>query len=298
MHEASSLPELLSADQQAQADEILGHSEIVLLSCFFWRSSDPIGLRRLRDSLLHVQVKGHLRWRIGAAEHRSEPGTVVMVPDGVEHEAHLEPGDDHSEAFSLHAHAYTARNRPLLELLSSPVGTLPGAEGWFQQLALLTHLIGRDPDKGRCFGEPLVRGLLLQQILHGNPLTEVPSACDPRIWLAGRNILQQFASPLTVEGLAREAGLGLAQFRRLFRRHMGASPKAYIQDIRLRKARALLQTDPALSIKEVAERTGFGDPHYLHAVFRQKYGITPAACRAEAEPHPPTDAVQSPAPRP
>jgi hypothetical protein len=29
MHEVSSPPELLSADQRAQADEILGHSEIV-----------------------------------------------------------------------------------------------------------------------------------------------------------------------------------------------------------------------------------------------------------------------------
>lgn len=282
MHEASSLPELLTAGQQAQADEILGHSEIVLLSCFFWRSSVPIGPRRLRDSLLHVQVKGHLQWRIGGGQYRSAPGMAVMIPDGVEHEARLAPGDDHSEAFSLHLNAYTARNRPLLERLASPAGKLPGEAGWFQQLALLTHLMGRDPGAGRRFGEPLVRGLLLQQIMHGNPLKRVPSACDERIWLAGRAILQQFASPLTVEGLAREAGLGLAQFRRLFRRAMGQSPKAYIQDIRLRKARALLQTDPELSIKEVAERTGFGDPHYLHAVFRQKYGITPATCRAEA----------------
>lgn len=73
------------------------------------------------------------------------------------------------------------------------------------------------------------------------------------------------------------------QFRKLFLRHTGATPKAYIQQLRLRKARALPQTNPQLTVKEAAEQTGFGDPHYLHAVFKQVYGIAPAACRRSPE---------------
>jgi AraC-like DNA-binding protein len=53
--------------------------------------------------------------------------------------------------------------------------------------------------------------------------------------------------------------------------------------IGLRKARALLQTNPQATIKEVASQTGFGDPHYLHAVFKQVYGTAPAACRRPPE---------------
>jgi AraC-like DNA-binding protein len=284
VHDCSALPGLLSDERWPQAQMILQHSEVLLLTCFFWRTSLPDGMgpRRLADSLIHVLVKGRLWYRVGAGEYVLEPGGMMMIPDGVEHEAKLADGCDHIAAFSIHAHAYTTQNRPLLALFSSPAGHLPGADGWFQQLGLLTHLMGRDEAAGRRFGESLLRALLLQQLLQGNPLREAPPAYDERIWLAICHILKRFADPLTVADLAREAGLGPAQFRKLFRRCTGTTPKAYIQELRLRKARALLQTNPALTVKEAAEHTGFGDPHYLHAVFKQKYGITPACVRPPA----------------
>ncbi len=281
MHESSQLPDLMPDEQWGQAQVILRRSEIVLLTCFFWRTDLPNGIkpRRLADSLFQVVVKGRMQWRVGTQVRELGPGELVMVPDGVEHEAMLGAAGATVETFSVHAHAYTLQNQPLLSLFPAPWGRLPGPEGWFAQLAMLTHLMGRDEAAGRGFGESLLRALLLQQVLQGARLTEAPPACDERIWLAISAILREFAGPLTVAVLARRAGLGPAQFRKLFRRSTGSSPKAYLQEIRLRKARALFQTNPALTVKEVAERTGFCDPHYLHAVFKKRFGITPAAGR-------------------
>ena len=236
--------------------------------------------RTLSDSLLYFPVQGRLWCRVGDKEKVLGPGELLMVPEGVEHEAHREVGDEEVfEAYSIHAHAYTAQNRPLLSLFTSPFARLPGVEGWFQQLALLTHMLGRDQDVGRRYGEMLVRSLLLQQLAGENPLTELPVADDPRAWTATLYILRHYDETVSVRFLARRAGISTVQFRKLFKQYTGVPPSRYIQEVRLRKAWVLLRTNPQVKVQEVAEQTGFGGAHYLHAAFKKKFGMTPRQCR-------------------
>jgi AraC-like DNA-binding protein len=282
MQEHSSLPLLLSAGQRQQVALIFVESEIALISCHFWRMAIPsvIPTRRLADSFLYVPLVGRLCCRVGAEERVLGPGDAMLVAEGVEHEARLAEGCDYFESYSLHAHAYTAQSTPLFAILATPFVRLEPPAFWQEQLALLTHLLGTTPEVGRRFGEPLLRQLLLCQLLQGNLTHEIPSPDDPRVWKAIYRMLTDYAAPLTVTALAREACLSPVQFRLLFKRDTGLSPRAYLQGLRLRKARALLQTNPQLTIKEVAEQTGLGDPHYLHAVFKAAYGMTPGACRS------------------
>ena len=42
-------------------------------------------------------------------------------------------------------------------------------------------------------------------------------------------------------------------------------------------------SNPTLPVKEVARLTGFNDPHYLTAVFKQHYGMPPAQTRLPRE---------------
>ena len=144
---------------------------------------------------------------------------------------------------------------------------------------MLTHILGKDQDLGGRFGESLLRSLLVQQLSVHNVLTELPVADDPRVWRARLHVLRHCADPLRVEGLAAKAGISTVQFRKLFKRYTGMPPQRYIQQIRLRKAWALLRTNSTLTVKEVAQQTGFSDAHYLHAAFKDAYGMTPGECR-------------------
>ena len=285
MHESSQLPDRFTAAKMQQAETILARSEMELISCLWWRMDirDVVPRRRLGDSYLFFPTVGRLWCRIGPREQVIGPGEFMMVAEGVEHEARLAEDCNYFEAYAIHTHAYTTHGQPLFEVFSTPIGRIEPPAPWFGQLELLTHLMGTTPSLGRMFGEAWLRTLLLMQLAQGNTVQTRPAADDRRLWEAVDHILNHYASPLQVPALARQAGLSDVQFRKRFKQYTGCSPKAYIQQLRLRKARALLQTNPQATIKEVASQTGFGDPHYLHAVFKQVYGTAPAACRRPPE---------------
>ncbi|MDJ0608859.1 MAG: AlkA N-terminal domain-containing protein [Kiloniellales bacterium] len=82
----------------------------------------------------------------------------------------------------------------------------------------------------------------------------------------------------SVECLAARLGLGARQLRRLFRRHLGASPLGVAQTRRLLFAKSLL-TDTALPLAEVAEAAGFGSLRRFNAALKRAYGRPPGQLR-------------------
>lgn len=65
--------------------------------------------------------------------------------------------------------------------------------------------------------------------------------------------------------------------RQLFRRTYGAPPRAYLSNLRVGYAKMLLRASrQSVSIKEVAQRSGFRDPYYFSRVFRQIEGVSPS----------------------
>jgi AraC-like DNA-binding protein len=48
-----------------------------------------------------------------------------------------------------------------------------------------------------------------------------------------------------------------------------------LQNVRLSLARSLLVTMPELTVVQVADKVGISDPHYFHAVYKNRFGETP-----------------------
>ena len=55
----------------------------------------------------------------------------------------------------------------------------------------------------------------------------------------------------------------------------------YLQDIRLKKARQLLE-ETDLSVADIAEQVGYHNKGYFYKLFTRKYGVTPAQYRRDA----------------
>jgi AraC family transcriptional regulator len=78
--------------------------------------------------------------------------------------------------------------------------------------------------------------------------------------------------------LAGRAGLSVHHFGRAFRTSTGATPRAFIEQRRIDRARALIEdTDQPLA--GVAAATGFATQSHLTTAFRRATGFTPAAYR-------------------
>jgi AraC family transcriptional regulator, regulatory protein of adaptative response / DNA-3-methyladenine glycosylase II len=81
-----------------------------------------------------------------------------------------------------------------------------------------------------------------------------------------------------VEGLAERLGVGSRHLRRLFLRHLGATPSAVAQTRRLHFAKKLID-ETSLPMNEVALASGFGCVRRFNAGIRTVYHRTPTQLR-------------------
>src|SRR5690606_38658269 len=81
-----------------------------------------------------------------------------------------------------------------------------------------------------------------------------------------------------VEALANRLGVGERQLRRLFRRHLGASPVAVAQTRRVLLAKQLIQ-ETRLPMAEIALAAGFGSIRRFNETFQQLFRRPPSALR-------------------
>jgi AraC family transcriptional regulator len=84
----------------------------------------------------------------------------------------------------------------------------------------------------------------------------------------------------TLTELAGEVGMSPYHFLRAFKASVGVPPHRYQMNLRLQRARELLEiTD--LPMSEIAAHVGYDDPSYLARLFRRHFGTTPVSYRRE-----------------
>lgn len=116
-------------------------------------------------------------------------------------------------------------------------------------------------------------GDLLQR--HGQACRRMPSAPeDPRALGRALQLVRDCsADPLTLEQMAAAADLTPFQLIAAFKRALGLTPHAYLNQLRLRAA--LRQLQAGQSLAEAALASGFYDQSALHKHFKRSFGITP-----------------------
>jgi transcriptional regulator GlxA family with amidase domain len=83
---------------------------------------------------------------------------------------------------------------------------------------------------------------------------------------------------LTLPMMARKAGLGERTFLRRFVSATTLRPTEYLQHLRVRKARDLLERK-AMTVSEVAWRVGYEDPNAFRKIFLRVLGLSPGEYR-------------------
>ncbi|MCL1627497.1 helix-turn-helix domain-containing protein [Roseibaca sp. V10] len=105
---------------------------------------------------------------------------------------------------------------------------------------------------------------------------------DPRIQRALVILDAQSGQTPEIAALARMLGLSERHFLRLFRAHVGCSPKAYVIETKLRAAVWMLR-NTRRSITSIAYATGFSSGANLADLCRRKLSATPGDIRRWAQ---------------
>ncbi|MBM7168785.1 helix-turn-helix domain-containing protein [Streptomyces sp. G44] len=92
------------------------------------------------------------------------------------------------------------------------------------------------------------------------------------------HILRHISEPLTIVDLAAYAHVSDRHLTRLFKNELGTPPHAYIESVRVEKARHELESSDA-TLDRIASLCGFGTTDTLVRAFRRRLNTTPTEYR-------------------
>ncbi|RJL31222.1 AraC family transcriptional regulator [Bailinhaonella thermotolerans] len=257
-------------------------------SARYWRHPGVPGVDLLRARYV-TQVFGrhtHDTFAIGFIEsgveefayrgttHRAPQGSVVLVmPDQV-HTGHAGTPDGWRYRMLY----------PSVELIASIAGTrgvpyFPDAVAHDPATALLLGSAHRAAEVGdRLAASTLVRGafaeLLRRHSAHPPP-AEARRPGSRAVRLARELLHERLVAPPSLEELASSVGARPFPLLRAFKAVTGLPPHAYLNQLRVRRARELL--DAGLPPARVAAEVGFADQAHLTRHFKRALGVPPGA---------------------
>ncbi|CAM3752760.1 MULTISPECIES: AraC family transcriptional regulator [Pseudoalteromonas] len=87
------------------------------------------------------------------------------------------------------------------------------------------------------------------------------------------HIAENLNQPLDIDILCKIACMSRSKFYQQFKLAFGLSPAAYQQQLRLKKARKLLQS--GLQVSQICYQLGFSNPSHFSRLFKQMFGAPP-----------------------
>lgn len=156
------------------------------------------------------------------------------------------------------------------------------ANPWFTEpvvydeaTATALHQAHLAAQKGDRLASATLLGIALSGLSCGSRL---PNKAGTKAVRDAREILhQRLVDPPSLSELAAEVGAGQYSLLRAFRTAHGLPPHAYLNQLRVRRARALL--DAGEQVAHAAVAVGFVDQSHLSRHFRRIVGVAPGAYR-------------------
>lgn len=271
-------------DRQLESARHWRHPAVAGVDLLRARYVDHVYTRHTHEGYaIGVILGGVEEFRYRGGLHRAGAGAVVLVnPDEVH--------DGHAGIPDGWAYRMTYPDVPVLADIADELGGPRGVVSFpkpvvYDSAALEAFLAAhRAAEQG---ADPLAASSLLRvaygRLLRAHALPgreHRPYSTSPRAVAAAREALHlRAAEPPTLEALAAEVGMSPFALLRAFRAELGLPPHAYVNQVRVREAKRLL--DAGQPPAEVAVLVGFADQAHLSRHFKRIYGVPPGAYRRE-----------------
>ena len=88
-------------------------------------------------------------------------------------------------------------------------------------------------------------------------------------------IVNHLSEDLSLKNTSKKFGISQTYLGQLFNKYQKVSFSNYVIEMRIQRAKELLDNDKEILIKDVAKSVGYQDQFYFSRVFRSMTGITP-----------------------
>ena len=237
-----------------------------------------LGPRVQHDVQLVVVLEGWAEIAVDGVQGRLEAGEARLLLPGHSENFRFAPNvETHHTWCALTPERVPSELLDSLERLSQPIALTPRLH------ALLEGGLDFPPNVALEGGQVLEQWALLLlhtlvfEVAAGSSAHSFPAALERTLLFIETHLNET----LTLERVARAAGVTPQHLTRLFRRHFETSPMRYVWALRVKKGVDLLGST-GLSITAIAERLGFASPFHFSKLVRERYGDSPRALRKAA----------------
>lgn len=208
---------------------------------------------------------GSISYVINGKTVVSEPNCAVILPYGGRYTLH----GTKTGYFPLIN--FSVKNPPLIhDIIKIP---LDGSDFYMKEYKRLKQ--------AEIFGHSHFEKMQILYSILKNLLDESGSV-HPALKSAVAYIEQNFGDcELTNKILAAQSGISEVYLRKLFASGLGTTPRQYVIDIRIQKAKQLLEENK-YSVSEIAEMCGFTNIYHFCRTFKSSVNMTPSEYKAKA----------------
>jgi AraC-like DNA-binding protein len=208
-----------------------------------------------------IATEGRMEVQVGARRMAVDPGTALWVPAGVPHAARsVEPT----------AFRGIMIDRPHASLLPGTWSAFPAT--------LILLAAAPELSAPRAQRRMLASSLLLDELFARllAPQT-APAPRSERLAALCARVCEDPAAAPNLDQAARQAGASRRTFSRAFRKETGKSWAAWVRDLRISRAAALLAE--GARVTDVALAVGYSTPSAFSVAFRRRAGQRPKDAR-------------------
>jgi AraC-like DNA-binding protein len=220
---------------------------------------------------LTAAASGEIVYTLNKKEHISDKGHFLILPKGQTYSLHC----TESGVFPV-VNFEIVNTQSYSQIMPFQVSDKLSWQQIYQELELQSK---NNDSKNRLYKLSLLYQLLSCVIIPNNEQQSSPKrlVLQPAVEYLENN----YDDPnLNNTLLSKKSVISEVYFRKLFKEEYGVSPKQYIQNMRINKAKELLKSE-YLTVTTIAEMVGYSSIYHFSNAFKIQAGCTPSEYRSK-----------------
>ena len=271
-----------------------GHSDLWTLdrSTRKLHTSSPIHVHTFCE--IYLFIHGSVNYLIENEIYHLEENDILIIPAGCTHQTLVQCGNEHSERIKLWIKQEALDKLSTKELnLSACLSKetvrsnyyLPNHTNENKLIRAAIEQLEILQSEPRFAREVSIRDFLRQIIIYAQHYctsdlagrTQEQLLHNPLVSSAMDTIAENLSSPITLESISNTLYVSKYHLAHTFKQHMGISVHQYIINLRLVKAKQMI--DAGVSMNEICEACGFSNYSNFYKLFKARMGISPTQYR-------------------
>ncbi|TMU56252.1 AraC family transcriptional regulator [Flagellimonas algicola] len=270
----------------------LGYPRFVEFGHYHYRKVEPTLEAHQHQDVVEICfcIRGQQYYELGEHLLKLRGNDILIVPPNQNHSSGVYP-EDIGELYWLQIHINhvkgqlchlpTVQSEFLISALQDKAGGI--FKGALVLKSHLQKLIGQLESEQTTLTQLTTNQLLIQLLLETLELSQTTQIVVPseRVKIIDEFIAANLHRIIYVDELAELVNFSTAYFKSWFKQHFGAPPKAYINRLKIERAKEELLKNN--TITEVAYNLGFSTSQYFATTFKKFTGMSPKVFRMRVE---------------